>query len=318
MSRHPPPRSAPLTRAAAYGWLLAGLLLVSTAGPFILLARMDAFALVLLRLALSAPLFLLWALLAGGAGVPREHRRRVLLGGLLLAAHFLLWVKAFDLTSYASNLLLLIAQPVMAALIGARIGERPGRETWWAIAISLAGLALIAGGDVALGWRPLLGDLCSILGGAAICLFYAATRRARAEMPIQAFMGWTLLAGAAASLPVVLLAGSPLGPVAEPLPVLGWAPSPWLWLAGLVVVTTMGGHGSMNAAARGVRLFTVNMVIVLEPAIAILLGVLLLGEGVTAVQVAGGGLLAAAVVVALLPEWRSGRLPAAPPGIKGE
>ena len=77
--------------------------------------------------------------------------------------------------------------------------------------------------------------------------------------------------------------------------------------AGLVLVTTMGGHGLMNLAARGLRLFTVNVVIVLEPAIAIGLGVLLLGETVTARQVAGGAILAASVVIALLPDWRSER-----------
>ena len=68
----------------------------------------------------------------------------------------------------------------------------------------------------------------------------------------------------------------------------------------------MGGHGLMNLAARGLRLFTVNVVIVLEPAIAIGLGILLLGESVSARQVAGGCVLAVAVVVALLPELRDG------------
>jgi drug/metabolite transporter (DMT)-like permease len=302
-----------------YAWLVTGLLLVSTAGPFIKLARMDAFALVFLRLACAGPLFLAWAAAAGRPlGLPREHRARVLLGGALLASHFLLWVKAFDLTSFASNLLLLIAQPVMAALIGSRIGERPGRETWVALAVALAGLALIAKGDVELGPRALLGDLLSVLGGAAICLFYAVSRHARAALPIQAFMGWTLLAAAATALPVALLAGSEFGPVKEPLTFMGWTPTPWLWLGGLVLVTTMGGHGSMNAAARGVRLFVVNMAIVLEPPLAVLLGIAFLGETVTMVQVVGGAVLAVSVWIALLPEWRSARGPAAPPGIRGE
>jgi drug/metabolite transporter (DMT)-like permease len=64
----------------------------------------------------------------------------------------------------------------------------------------------------------------------------------------------------------------------------------------------MGGHGLMNAAARGVRLFTLNIVIVLEPPIGILLGMLLLGTPPpTAVQMAGGVVLAAAVAVAIGP-----------------
>jgi drug/metabolite transporter (DMT)-like permease len=287
--------------------LPVGLVLVSTAGPFILLSAMEPFSLVLWRMGLAAPLFLAWGALAGGAGIPAGHGRRVALGGVLLAAHFLLWIKAFDLTSYSSNLLLLIAQPVVAAFLGTRVGERPTRETWISLALSLAGLAAIAGNDLGLGWRALLGDLCSILGGVAISLFYAATRHARKAMPVPAFMGWTLLAGAAASLPVVLLSGVPLVPCREPIAVLGWTPTPWLWLAGLVLLTTMGGHGCMNAAARTVRLYTVNVVIVLEPAIAILLGAAFLGRPApTPLQAAGGAVLAAAVIVALLPERREG------------
>ncbi len=312
-----------MNRTTAWAALFVGLVLVSTAAPFIRLTRMDPFALVLLRMGIAAPLFLLAGVLLcrgvrTGLTLPREHLPRVALGGVLLAAHFLLWIKAFDLTSYSSNLLLLIAQPVMAALLGSRVGERPTRETWIALGLSLVGLGAVAGADVALGWRALLGDLCSILGGVAISFFYVETRAARAAMPVATFMGWTMIFGAATALPVVLAAGVPLGPRAEAASVLGWTPSPWLWLAGLVVVTTMGGHGLMNAAARGVRLFTVNIVIVLEPPLGILLGMAMLGEAPpTPVQIAGGAVLAAAVVVALLPEARSGRT-GPPPAILPE
>ena len=45
--------------------LFVGLLVVSAAGPFIVMARVDAFALVLLRLCLAAPLLLGWSALRG-------------------------------------------------------------------------------------------------------------------------------------------------------------------------------------------------------------------------------------------------------------
>jgi drug/metabolite transporter (DMT)-like permease len=288
--------------AAARLSLAAGLLLVSTAAPFLVLTRMDPFALVLWRMGLAAPLFLGWAALSGGASLPRPHLPRVALGGILLAAHFLLWIQAFEMTSYASNLLLLIAQPVMAAVLGARVGERPTGRTWGAVGLSLLGLAAVAGPDVSLGTRALLGDLCSVLAGVAIAFFYVETRAARAALPVASFMGWTMVFGAAAAVPCVVVAGVPLGPQSEPLAVLGATPSPWIWLGALVLVTTMGGHGLLNAAARGVRLFTLNIVIVLEPPLGILLGMLLLGTPPpTAVQAAGGVVLAAAVAMALWP-----------------
>ena len=74
------------------------------------------------------------------------------------------------------------------------------------------------------------------------------------------------------------------------------------------VVTTFIGHGLLNLAASYVPLFTLNLVIVLEPAIAIALGVLLFGATVNRAQAAGGAILIAAVLVGL----RAGGQPAPP------
>jgi drug/metabolite transporter (DMT)-like permease len=281
-------------RRSAHLVLFSGLVLVSTSGPFIVQAHMDAYAVVLLRTALAAALFLVVAAARGRLRLERVHRARVAVGGVLLGAHFLLWVKAFDLTDFASNLLLLVAQPVMAAVLGIRLGEHPTRGTWVSIALALAGLAVIAGGDVRLGTRALGGDAMCIVGGLAITLFYVITRDARAATPIETFMGATLVAAAAAAAPVALWARAPLT----------YPATSWAWLAALVVLTTALGHGLLNLAARHVRLFTLNVVIVLEPAIAIGIGALLFGARITPLQVSGGVLLGTAVVVGLAPERR--------------
>ena len=265
--------------------LAAGLVLVSTSGPFIKMAAFDAYATVFWRTALAAPLFLVFA-----RRIAPEHRGRVLLGALLFASHFLLWVKAFDLTDFSSNLLLLVSQPVIAAALGARLGDPPTSRTWLSVGLALVGLAIIAGGDFRLGPRALAGDAMCIAAGLAITLFYVVTRDARAATPLAAFMGWNMVAIAVVALPVALAAHAALLPRAAPQ---------WAWMGALVVLTTVAGHGLMNLAARGVTLFVLNIVIVLEPAIAIAMGALLFGARVTALQLGGGVLLAAAVVVGL-------------------
>lgn len=270
--------------------LFAGLVLVSTSGPFIVLAHMDAYTIVLYRMIFAAALFLAWAAGRGELRIERRHVTRTVIGALFLTSHFLLWVKAFDLTDFASNLLLLVAQPVIAALLGIRLGEPPTRETWISIGLASAGLAVIAGGDFALGPRALLGDAMCIAGGFAIAMFYVVTREARAETPLATFMGATLATGSLATLPVVLIAGTRLR---------GYAGEGWAWLFALVVLTTVGGHGLMNLAARHVKLFTLNVVIVLEPAIAIAMGAVLIDKRVTPLQLGGGVLLAGAVIIGL-------------------
>jgi len=279
-----------MSRSSAHAVLFAGLFLVSTSGPFLRMAQMDAFAVVLYRMGFSGLLFLLWTLLRREAQPTHAQFLRIALGAAFLTAHFCLWIKAFDLTNYASNLLLLVTEPVTAAVFGVWLGERPNSNTWISVALSILGLGIVAGGDFALGERALLGDGFCVLGGVAITLFFATTRSERNTLSLSTFMGWTLTIGALCSLPVVLLAHSPL---------LGYSRASWGWMAALVVFTTVGGHGAFNIAARHVTLFTVNVVVVLEPAIAIAMGAVMFDATVTSLQVVGGAILAGAVVVGL-------------------
>ena len=268
--------------------LIAGLFLVSTAGPFLVMARLDAVTVVFLRLGLAAAIFLGWAVLR------RELRlhdsRWIVVGALLLTSHFVLWVAAFDLTDFASNHLLLVLQPVIAAFLAMRLGEPATRSTWISIALAVTGLTIIAGGDFALGSRALAGDALCVLADLAIALFYLVTREARRVTPLPTFMGTTFAVGAVVLWPVVWYQHGL---------VFSLPGRSWYWVAALVLLTTVGGHGLMNLAARTVRFFVLNIVIVLEPAIAIALGAVLFGAAVTPLQVAGGVLLAASVVVGL-------------------
>jgi len=278
--------------AAAHVVLFAALLCVSTSGPFFIMTGMDAYAVVFWRLALAAPILFGWAALRRELRVVPGEGLRLVLGGVALAVHWVLWVKAFDLTDYASNLLLLVAQPIVAGLVEVRLGARSWRTLAAPLALSVAGLVLIAGGDFGLGGRALLGDLLCILAGVAITAFYVITARARAGMPLSTFMGITFVVGAAAVAPLVWLTGVPLG---------GGKPGAALWLGGLVLVTTVAGHGLLNLAARHVGLFIVNLIIVLEPAIAIALGALLFGATIGTLTTLGGALLIAAVLVGMKP-----------------
>jgi drug/metabolite transporter (DMT)-like permease len=277
----------------AYLTLFAGVLFVSTAGPFLKAAALDAFAVVLWRLVASGVLFLGWATLRRELAITRRQLGLVTAGSLLLTAHFALWIKAFDLTDFSSNLLLLVAQPVIAAVVGHRLGERTSRSSWLAVGLAVVGLAIITGGDLALGPRALVGDGLSILGSFAITYFYVVTKDVRSELPLATFLGYTMGIGAVATLPIALISGAKL---------VGYPNASWGWVAALVVITTLAGHGCFNVAARHLRLFTVNIVIVLEPAIGIAMGAVMFGATVTPLQMAGGLVLAVAVIVGLQPQ----------------
>jgi drug/metabolite transporter (DMT)-like permease len=103
-------------------------------------------------------------------------------------------------------------------------------------------------------------------------------------------MGGAMLVASAVALPVALLADVPLW---------GFASPSWAWLGAIVIVTTLGGHGLLNLAANHVPLFTLNVVIVLEPVVAIALGALLFRAHVTSLQCVGGALLGSAVLIGM-------------------
>jgi drug/metabolite transporter (DMT)-like permease len=278
------------TSGRGYAALFAGLVAVSTSAPFFVMAHVDAYAAVFWRTALAALIALGIGALRGklDRAEIRRQSRALALGGVLLGAHFLMWVKAFDLTDYASNLLLLVFQPIMAAFLSARLGHALPRHVVASVGFSVLGLALIAGGDFALSPRALFGDALCLAAGIAITLFYVVTSRARRALSMEVFLGAIMAVCAMTALPVALVAGVKL---------TGFSAATWGWLAAIVVVTTLTGHGLMNYAANHVSLFTLNIVIVLEPAVGIAFGAILFGATLTAVQLLGGALLATAVMV---------------------
>jgi drug/metabolite transporter (DMT)-like permease len=272
-----------------YVALFAGLLAVSTSAPFFVMAHVAAYAAVFWRTALTALLAIAIGALRGKLDLRELGRqaRPIIIGGVLLGLHFLMWVKAFDLTDYASNLLLLVFQPIMAAFLSARLGERLPRHVVAAVAFSLLGLALIAGSDFALSPRALLGDALCLAAGVAITLFYVVTSRARRALSLEVFLGAIMAVCAITALPVALAADVKLW---------GFSAATWQWIGAIVIVTTLMGHGLMNHAANHVSLFTLNIVIVLEPAVGIAIGVLLFGATLTMAQLLGGALLGTAVM----------------------
>jgi drug/metabolite transporter (DMT)-like permease len=264
--------------------LVLGLLAVSTSGPFFVMAKMSAFAAVFWRTALAGLLAICIARLRGTLRIEqlRQHGQGILLSGALLGPHFLFWVKAFELTDYASNLILLVAQPVFGALIDRARGQALPLRAPLVLAMSQVGMLMVAGGDVSLGPRALLGDLCCVMAGLVGALFFVVGGEARRTLSLDAYMGATLLVAAVTALPVALLADVSL---------IDYPPASWYWLSGIVLITTLAGHGLLNAAARTLSLFTVNIAVLLEPVLSIALGAVMFGAEISNVQIAGGTLL---------------------------
>ncbi|WP_336209683.1 EamA family transporter [Nonomuraea sp. LPB2021202275-12-8] len=276
--------------------VVAAAVLWGTAGTAGLLVSADSIALAAARLVIGGAALALFA----GAGIGRALRRpSLLLAAVAVAAYQLCFFAAVARTGVAIGTVVAIGSgPVFTGLLSwAMHGQRPSVRWVLATAAAVAGcVALIAGGGAQAGGQVLSGVLFALLGG-LLYAFYAvsAARAIGRGAPSGAVMGVLFGGAAVIMLPVLLWQG------------LGWLAEP----RGLLAVLYLGlGTTALSyfLYGRGLRttpVATAATLALAEPAVAALLGLVVLGERLAPISIAGLGLLAVSLVVVALPEAKS-------------
>ena len=272
---------------------------VSVAAIFIRLADTEPLTFAAYRLSLGAALVAVPTLLRSRAGL-RALRRAdmplLVLSGLFLAAHFVLWITSLSLTSVASSVLLVTTTPVFVALASHLwLRQRVGPLTAAAVALTLAGgLVLAVGGD---DERRLLGDGLALLAAVAVAGYILAGQRARtriANLPYVTVV-YTITA-------VVLLVAA----VGTGAPMLGLPAETYFWIAASALLPQAIGHTLLNWGLAHASATSIAMAVRAEPVIATLLAIVVLGEIPPWTAVPGGALVLAGVYLAIRSEQRHG------------
>ena len=129
------------------GLVLLAVGVVSVGAAAILVRLADAHPLTtsFVRLALGG-VVLLVAVAAGGRAFPRgPELHRAVVAGVLLAAHFGLWIGSLSLTTVTASVVLVCLQPVFVAVLARVVlGERTSTAVGVGIAVALCGALLIA------------------------------------------------------------------------------------------------------------------------------------------------------------------------------
>lgn len=244
------------------------------------------------RYALAAGIFVALALFAERSlRIQRRHIPVLGLAAVVLWLNQLSFVLALDATTATTIGLLLGAIPIFTALLGLVLGrERLKRRFWIAAAISAVGVALVAigsGGDVSGGYR-------GIILGLATCATWAGYSVAVAPM----MRTYSALRVSAVVIPAawVLIALSGMSHTRDQDWALGWEVWALVVLAtlGPLVLTNILWFRSLHRVGPARATLAVN----LQPFVAALLAVVLLSEPLSLLQVLGGALIAAGLVVA--------------------
>jgi drug/metabolite transporter (DMT)-like permease len=193
--------------------------------------------------------------------------------------------------------------PIAAWLL---LGERPGVRVAISVPIVLAGVTLISGvfDDGAFGRNPALGVAFGLATGVAYAGFILAQRHANADArrPAGPLFDATLAAVVGS-----ILIGLPFGEV-DLAPT--WPAHGWLLLLALSV--QVGGWLLISISLPRLPAAITSVVLTLQPVGSVLLGIWILAEVPSALQLVGVALIIVGLVVTTLrvrPPWRRAAQP---------
>lgn len=242
------------------------------------------------RLALALPLLLLLAR-REGAGWPSPRNLSIAVGaGVFFALDLAAWHLGILQTKVANATLFGNAASLLLVIWSIMLARALPRG-WQAIAILLAfaGSILLMGQSYELSPDYLVGDLLSLLAGALYTGYVLLMQRVRGDIG-----PWSALSiSAATGLPILFLTSAALGEA--------FLPTDWTPLIALALSSQIVGQGLLIWALPRFSPLIIGLTLLVQPAVAALAGWIGFGETLTAVDVVGGLMVGAALVLIRLP-----------------
>jgi drug/metabolite transporter (DMT)-like permease len=242
---------------------------------------------------------------------PRAHLPYLALYGLVLALFNSLWTLSVSLNGAAVATVLVYSSGAFTAILGRLLlKERLKPAKIAAVVLSLAGCALVAGILELGSWRGnLAGVSVGVLGGLSYA-GYSLMGRSAADRGLDPWTTLIYTFGFAALFlfAVNCLPNAPLPGSSRNLGDLLWLGASWkgwLVLFLLAAIPTVGGFGLYNVSLSLLPSSVANLIVSLEPLFTAITAYVLLGERLTAVQLAGGAMILGGVVVLRVFEGRA-------------
>ncbi|HVM23902.1 MAG TPA: DMT family transporter [Candidatus Limnocylindrales bacterium] len=285
---------------------LLGALTIAFSAIFVRLADVSPATAAIFRCVYALPPLALLAWYEQRRYGPRAagQARLAWIAGIFFAADLVLWHNAIQhvgagLATVLGNTQVVIV-PIAAWLL---LGERPGGRVAAAVPLVLIGVVLISGvmgGGEAYGSDPVLGVVFGVATGVAYAGFLLVQRRANADhrRPAGPLFDATLSAAFFS-----LLIGLPLGEV-DLVP--SWPAHGWLAL--LAISVQVVGWLLISIGLPRLPAAITSVVLTVQPVGSVLLGIWILAEAPSELQLVGVVFIVAGLLVTTLrvrtPRWR--------------
>ena len=259
-----------------------------TVSRYVLLHGFQPLSYATVRYGFAAAIFLA---IAGNLSIARSDWWLIAVAAALLFLNQVSFVYALEKTTAATVGLILGSLPIFAGLIGLAVGlERLPRRFWVGASVSFGGVALVALGSG--------GDLSGNLGGDLLGVATAASWAAYsvAIAPLMRRYSPLRISAVVLSLTWVGLLTVGFRQTADQDFSLDW--KVWALFAfavlGPLVVTNVLWYTALHRVGPSRATLAAN----LQPFVAAVFAVILLDEHITAMQIAGGALIAAGILLA--------------------
>ena len=284
-----------MMNAKLYLTLFLGVLSVSFAAVFIRLADAPPLVIAAYRMLIAATVITPFYMIRS-RGLPQKLLKwdvlLMLLSAVFLAFHFGLWITSLEYTSIASSVVLATSHPVFVAVISYFLWqERLNRKAVMGIVVALGGVAIINYGGFALSSDVIFGNMLALLSAAAIGIYLIIGRHLKERIRLLPYLSTVYGGAALILLSVTLIAGYSF---------VGYSTNTYFMLLLLALVPQLAGHSLLNRAVRLMPATIVSVAILGEPVGAVALGYIIIGEGITVIEVIGSLLTLGGILIVML------------------
>ena len=283
-------------KRVAFVALLAGAVAIGVAPIWVRLSELGPSATAFYRLLFALPVFWVWL----GMAASREKRppsdpatfgeRCHLFGaGVFFALDMALWHWSLHLTTVANSTLLTNAAPIFVTL-GAWIWlrERISRTFLMGLVIAIGGAVILSGASLSQSATQMRGDGVALLAAVFYGGYMLYVKRLRRRFSPVAIMAWSGIASTISLGLIAWLSGEVLWATSS----RGW----WVLLA-LALTGQVGGQTLIAFAFKHLPASFSAVGLLSQPAVAAVLGWLVLGEVMNGSQMIGGAIVLTGILV---------------------
>jgi drug/metabolite transporter (DMT)-like permease len=273
----------------------AGAMVIAFSAILVRLAEVSPITAAVFRCAYALPLLGLFAWLERRRYGPRPGRERriALLAGFFFAVDLISW--HYSIGEVGAGLATVIAN-VQVVLVGVLawifLDERPELRSALAVPVVLFGVVLISGvvGSGAYGDDPLLGTVYALITALTYAVFLLLLRRAGADARRPAGPLFDATASAAV---FCVIAGIAIGDF-DPVP----GAESQAWLITLALSSQVVGWLLISVSLPRLPALLTAITLTLQPVASVFLGVVLLSEAPSALQLMGVAVVISGIVLA--------------------